>query len=446
MPDLEKSEHLQRLTLRQIMHDLATRFFSLESGWLRTFKELFTQPGQMIRRYIEGERLVYANPFAYLLVATAISVVIQSLVGFQATMIESTLSNPELTPGQVAIIQDLQRLLFKHMLYMSLGILIPFAVMLRLFFRRSGFNLAEMAVFALYTVGHTALFAVVLLPLGKLFSLHPAVLGVPVTLVYFSYAAVRFFGGRVITVLKTLAAYALGMGGYMIIMMLATMVYIILFQLSAFKGGDDWNLVTATEHGAAVVVQSLIEQGEDVNLTLQRTPLHVAADQGNLEIVDLLLAGGADVNARDHGGRVPIFFAIRRDHSEVVWRLVEAGADPTACTGSGSTLLMVAARTEDLELVQWLIDNGAEINALRTEGRHVTALMWAADKSSEEMVKLLLEHGADPSITNRDGDTALNLADSDAIREMLSKKMAATTGSEPDDAAIPSSPEAGLTQ
>jgi hypothetical protein len=419
MSDDIQSGSAHRLTIRIIIRDLAARFFSLENGWLCTVKELFTEPGQMIRRYIEGERLVYANPFAYLLVATAISVVIQSLVGFQATMIESTLSNPELTPGQVAIIQDLQRLLFKHMLYMSLGILIPFAVMLRLFFRRSGFNLAEMAVFALYTVGHTALFAVVLLPLGKLFSLHPAVLGVPVTLVYFSYAAVRFFGGRVITVLKTLAAYALGMGGYMIIMMLATMVYIILFQLSAFKGGDDWNLVTATEHSAAVVVQSLIEQGEDVNLTLQRTPLHVAADQGDLEIVDLLLAGGSDVNARDHGGRVPIFFAIRRDHSEVVWRLAEAGADPTACTGSGSTLLMVAARTEDLELVRWLIDNGAPVNAVRPEGERVTALMWAADGGNEAMVWLLLEHGADPSITNEEGDTALDMADSDAIADIL---------------------------
>ncbi len=446
MPDLEKSEHLPRLTLRQIMHDLATRFFSLESGWLRTFKELFTEPGQMIRRYIEGERLVYANPFAYLLVATAISVVIQSLVGFQATMIESTLSNPELTPGQVAIIQDLQRLLFKHMLYMSLGILIPFAVMLRLFFRRSGFNLAEMAVFALYTVGHTALFAVVLLPLGKLFSLHPAVLGVPVTLVYFSYAAVRFFGGRVITVLKTLAAYVLGMGSYMIIMMLATMVYIILFQLSAFKGGDDWNLVTATEHGAAVVVQSLIEQGEDVNLTLQRTPLHVAADQGDMEIVDLLLVNGADVDTPNHSGQVPLFLAIRKGHLEIAWQLINAGAEPPATTDSGYTLLMVAVRAEDLELVRWLLDNGSPVNAVRPDGNRITALMMAADEGDEAAVQLLLEYGADPSITNRDGDTALNLADSDAIREMLSEKMAATTGSEPDDAAIPSSPEAGLTQ
>ncbi len=419
MPDLEKNTHGQRLTLRQIMHDVLTRFFSLENGWLRTFKELFTEPGEMIRRYIEGERLLYANPFAYLLVATAISVLIQTSVGFQESMIAGTTDNPELSPAQVAIMSDLMRLLFKNMLYTSLGILIPFAVMLRLFFRRTGFNLAEMAVFALYTVGHTALFGVVLLPLSTLFSLHPAILGIPVTLAYFSYASTRFLGGRVLTVLKTVAAYVLGMGGYMIVMTLMTILYILLFHLSSFSGGDDWNLVTAAEHGTVAVVKSLIEQGDDVNMTLQLTPLHLAAEQGNLEIVDLLLANGADVNARDHFGRVPMFRAIKQEHHDVALRLAESGTDPLARADDGTTLLFLAARNEDLDIVRWLLDNGADVNAVITEGDRVTALMNAAAKSSKAMVELLLEYGADPAIENDEGKTALDYADSDEIEALL---------------------------
>jgi ankyrin repeat protein len=419
MPDLETSLQGQRLTLRIIVRDWAARFFSLENGWLRTARELFTEPGQMIRRYIEGERMLYANPFAYLLVATAISALVQTAVGFQASMTESTLNNPALSPTQVAIIQDLQRLLLKNMLYMSLGILIPFAIMLRLFFRRSGFNLAETAVFSMYTVGHTALFGVVLLPLSLLFSLHPAILGVPVTLTYFCYAAIRFFGGRVLTVLKTCVSYILGMTCYMIVLVLAVLAYIFLFQLPSFSGGDDWNMVTATEQGAAVVVKSLIEQGDDVNMTLRLTPLHLAAEQGNLEIVDLLLGGGAAVNARDHFGRVPLFRAIKRDRREVVWRLVEAGADPLARADDGTTLLFLAARNEDLDLVRWLLDNGADVNAVLPEERRFTALMNAVAKSSKAMVELLLEHGADPSIANDKGETALDLADSDAIADLL---------------------------
>ncbi len=317
----------ERLTLRLIVRELFERFFSLERGWLCTFKELFTEPGPMIRRYIDGERLVYANPFAYLLVGIAINALVQKTVGFQTSTIEQVLSNPELTPGQVLVIQDLQRLLFKNLLYLSLVILIPFAILLRLFFRRSEFNLAEMVMFALYTVGHTAMFAVVVLPLGMLLSLHPAIIGMPLTLAYFSFAALGFFGGRVLTVLKTCAAYLLGLGSSGVAILLATFLYIILFQLSYFKGGDGWNLITAADQGATTVAQSLIEKGSDVNMTLRRTPLHVAVDRGHLEFVDLLLSKGADVDARDHRGQVPMLFAIRRQHTAIIQRLMEAGAD-----------------------------------------------------------------------------------------------------------------------
>ena len=80
---------------------------------------------------------------------------------------------------------------------------------------------------------------------------------------------------------------------------------------------------------------------------------------------------------------------------------------------------MAAARGEDLDLARWLLDNGAPVNAVRPEGEHITALMLAADKSSEAMVELLLEHGADPLVANEDGETALDMADSDAIADIL---------------------------
>ncbi len=418
MPDLEKSEHVQRLTLRQIMHDLATRFFSLESGWLRTFKELFTEPGQMIRRYIDGERKAYANPFAYLLVATAISVLIQNSVGFQDWMMETNLANPDLRPGQIEFIQGMQEYIFQHLLYVSLGILLPFAVFLRLFFRRSGLNLAEMTVFALYTTGHTSLFAVVLLPLTILSDLHPLVT-VPVGLIYLCYAAIRFFGGRVMTAFKTCVAYGLAFAGYMVIILAATIIYILTLGLSEFRNADKWNLVTATEHGAAAVVERLIGEGANVNMALQSTPLHVATDQGDMEIVDLLLANGADVDTPNHSGQVPLFLAIRKGHLEIAWRLIHAGAEPPATTDSGYTLLMVAVRAEDLQLVRWLLDNGSPVNAVRPDGKRVTALMMAADEGDEAAVQLLLEYGADPSIKNDKGKTALDHADSDAIEKML---------------------------
>ena len=58
-----------RLTLSGILGDIAKRFLRLDRGWLLTARELSTAPGPMIRRYVEGDRVRYANPFAYLVAA-----------------------------------------------------------------------------------------------------------------------------------------------------------------------------------------------------------------------------------------------------------------------------------------------------------------------------------------------------------------------------------------
>lgn len=423
-PGTGPGETAHRLTLRAIAIDLLTRFFSLERGWLCTVKELFTEPGPMIRRYVEGERLLYANPFAYLLVATAISVVIQKSVGFQDWMVEGTLANPQLRPAQAELIAQMQHFIFAHLLYVTLGILIPFTLCMRLFFRRSGYNLAEMFVFALYTSGHTSLFAVIFLPLTRYFEFNPMLAGVPVLLIYMGYAAVGFFGGRVWTVVRTWVAYGLGFFCYMAFVMTMVLIYLLTFGLSSFKDPGEWNLVVASEQGLTAVVQSLIVEGADVDMTLRRTALHAAAGRGDLDIIDLLLAAGADLEARDHEGRTPLFLALRGGHGEAARRLLDAGADAALVSDAGDTALLEAARSEDEALVRRLLEGGSPVNAVRPEGRRVTALMRAADQGHSPVVRLLLEHGADPAIANGEGETALDFADSDEISRLLREALA----------------------
>jgi hypothetical protein len=88
-------------------------------------------------------------------------------------------------------------------------------------------------------------------------------------------------------------------------------------------------------------------------------------------------------------------------------------------TTDGLTLLMAAARAEELELVRWAIEHGAEINALRPEKRHATALMIASRLGNAEIVELLLANGADTAAANRDGETALNLARGTSVKTLL---------------------------
>ena len=80
---------------------------------------------------------------------------------------------------------------------------------------------------------------------------------------------------------------------------------------------------------------------------------------------------------------------------------------------------MAAARAEDVELVQWALDQGTDVNAIRPEKRNGTALIIAARKGNPEIVSLLLARGADPTVANHEGETALDLAKGQEVKELM---------------------------
>ena len=414
-------DRADRLTLRRVVRDAMNRFFNIERGWLRTARELFTQPGAMLRRYMEGDRASYANPFTYLVVCTAINVVMQTVTSFQTRMLEGAKVSQDMSPGQAELTTQLTQLVSENTLYLSAAILIPFAFLLRLFFRRSGYNLAEVLVFALYGGGQLSLLSVVTVFLYLVFPLSPllfSVLAMMVPFAYFSYAAVGFFGKGLGTIVKTILAYTVSYATFMGVLLIATLIYISAFRPS-FIRGEDWNLVTAAEQNLIDRSRELLVEGADVNLTLRRTPLHIAAEEGHAEMVDLLVAHGANLNARTHLGHVPMALALIGGHQEIAWRLAEAGTDSTACAEDDATLLILALRLEDERLARWSLKGGADVNAVRQDARQATALIVAAADDDLAMVDLLLSHGADPSLTNKDGKTAFDFAKSEEVKARL---------------------------
>ena len=257
--------------------------------------------------------------------------------------------------------------------------------MFGLFFRKSGYNLAEAFVFALYTAGHLSLLGVVLIPLYTL--LPPsgaiqAIVSLTAAGVYMIFAAQGFFnGGFAWVAIKTGVAYVLAYCCFMVVMVVGIIVYIVVVLVPS-SSRLDWDLITATDYELVPVVEKLLDEGADVDSTLRRTSLHAAAANGNLEILELLIDRGADVNLQDIHGRVPLFVALAEHQIEAARRLSEADTDAGVRTSDGSTLLMEAVRAEDDGLVRWALDGGVDVNAIRPEKNHATALMIAARKGN----------------------------------------------------------------
>lgn len=135
----------------------------------------------------------------------------------------------------------------------------------------------------------------------------------------------------------------------------------------------------------------------------------------SLAMTRILLEHGADVNAADGDNRTALHEAIRTDIPDMVDALVKAGAELEIQTGHWGAIeqgapLDFATEFEHLECTCVLVRHGASVNAQDVYGR--TPLHKMCDFSSHEMFEaadLLLRWGADETITDDDGETAMDL-------------------------------------
>ncbi len=184
--------------------------------------------------------------------------------------------------------------------------------------------------------------------------------------------------------------------------------------------------------------------------------LHAAAHEGDVARIKSLIGSGADLKQTDGRGRTALHVAAFASHDKVVTALADAGGDPnqlendkydiitiaavandadmvrTAVTAGGSaknitsiyvgTALIAAAHLGNWESVQVLIEAGASLD-------HVNNLGWTAlieavvlgdgGPRHVKTARLLVEAGADRSITDRNGNTPLELAQERGYKEMI---------------------------
>jgi uncharacterized protein len=152
-------------------------------------------------------------------------------------------------------------------------------------------------------------------------------------------------------------------------------------------------------------VKELLDKGVDVNMlgNDRNTPIMEAAYAGHLETVKLLLDHGADLSAKKNDGATPIGLAGR---SKVVVDLFK-----------NVSALVDAASKGNNEILKELMDKGTPLNGLDRFGN--SALTAACYGGKTDTVKLLLEKGANPNIKKSDGETPLSLATAQKHAEIV---------------------------
>lgn len=139
-----------------------------------------------------------------------------------------------------------------------------------------------------------------------------------------------------------------------------------------------------------------------------------AAWDGNLEAVTRALQN-ASPKSCDSSGMTPLHLAAERDHLAVAMLLLDRGVDVNTRAERGRTALHLAARSASADMVEMLLERaGADVNAQTSDGK--TALHYAASSATDgnenrrEVVRVLRDWDADPTIKDRRGDTPRDVA------------------------------------
>ncbi len=194
-------------------------------------------------------------------------------------------------------------------------------------------------------------------------------------------------------------------------------------------------LMMAIVEKHVAVTEALVNGGADIKLGSKSgfTPLMFAVQQGDVEAIRTLIKAGADVNSVQTGTKLtPIIIASAMLHGDVVDLLLANGANPNAIDSRGYTALHLVVRDTDYgmdlrtkdtvtRIVKALLAQKADPN-IRLVQEHpaatgnevslggATALILAAEVNNFDVVKALLDGGADPKATTDAGHSALHMA------------------------------------
>ncbi len=185
----------------------------------------------------------------------------------------------------------------------------------------------------------------------------------------------------------------------------------------ALAYGNRWDVAKAIISAPRVDVNKRGIHEDGFGNTWERTPLLIAAERGQTEIVDLLLKKGADINARDRTNGAPLsqgnsalILAAAMNHLDTVRLLLAQAKKPDVLLKEreGKTAFWFAVANENLEMVKLLHSHGSKINLPDKTGASV--LTTTVLHKKYDVLDFLVSQGADINKADNNGSTPLMAA------------------------------------
>ncbi|MFO8042099.1 MAG: ankyrin repeat domain-containing protein [Alkalispirochaeta sp.] len=158
-----------------------------------------------------------------------------------------------------------------------------------------------------------------------------------------------------------------------------------------------------------------------VSFTSCISMIHRSVDRNDVAGVREEVNAGVPVESTDYRDKTPLLMAAEQGHMEIVRYLVEeANADVNATTPESRgeiTPLRYAISNEDYEMVRFLVENGADVN--QANGSGWTPIMTAARVGNREILQYLLDEGADVRARTDDGTTPVRVASNNGWTDIV---------------------------
>ena len=194
------------------------------------------------------------------------------------------------------------------------------------------------------------------------------------------------------------------------------------YQADRDDGSDlfDWVKYLSAESRKATL-ETKIKDGDDL-----ATPLIIAARDGKLDFVKVLLRYEANIEARGTikigeeviEGCTALWIAAANGHFDVVRLLIEQNAEVDGRTSNNSTPLRAAAVDGHLDIVRCLVENGADVNARNY--LNSTPLMVTCYKGHLDVASYLVKHGANINLQDNHGRSCLHDASKEGHVQLAS--------------------------